>query len=303
MSAQSDQKGNRSLKQAVDCREHLHMDAISIRKAPRRGFTLIEMLVVVVIIGILASLVTGAVSAARRKARIAAVAMEIKTIEGAVQAFKEKYRGYPPDFTDPAAVKLFLARAYPRYTGDYVADLKAAGVDVSKMDPASALVFWLGGMPAAPGSKKLIGFSTNHRNPFDNSTSRTKPFFEFDPRRLKLDGDVLRYYPDTGGGGDNTPYVYFRPRNGDYTGKAWGQSRPCGLARPYWDVRTNDWVNPDTFQIISAGMDGQFGETTDGAAPKFPTGENYWIDPSNPQKMGQHDNITNFSGGTLEDNM
>lgn len=268
------------------------MDAVWVRRRPHHAFTLVEMLVVVVIIGMLASLITGAVQRAMHRARIARVAMEINQLEMALKAYNQKYGEDPPDFTDPAVVPRHLARAFPRYDAStWQADLKAAGVDVSTLDPGSAVVFWLGGLPAGDGSKKLLGFSANPKNPFDNSASRRPPLFDFDARRLKLDNDgALRYYPDIGSG-QNAPYVYFRSRNGRY-----GDAHVWGQARPYFDAETNDWVNPDSFQIISAGFDGQFGTTTDGGEPVYPVGTNYG--------EAQYDNITNFSeGGTLEDRM
>ena len=63
-----------------------------------RGFTLVEMLVVITIIGILAGLAIPAVIVARNRAKITAVAMDIKQLEMACQHYKEKFGEYPPDF-------------------------------------------------------------------------------------------------------------------------------------------------------------------------------------------------------------
>ncbi len=271
--------------------------------APRRGFTLVEMLTVIVIIGILASLVTGAVMAAKRKARITVITLEISQFDRALKGYKTKYGEYPPDFSaintpqGKAAVVRHLSKAFPRIDlgagntsakfGVFASRVSAAcGLDVSKLDASSALVFWLGGLPDGAGSKKLMGFSANARNPFDaTSASRTQPLFEFDPQRLRINDDgVIQYFPKTGGSGENAPYVYFRPRNGNYTGKSWN------TATPFEDTRTNEWMKPREFQILSAGLDGLYG-----TASKFPTGDDY-------DNEG-FDNITNFSEGTLEDKM
>ncbi len=286
---------------------------------PRRGFTLIEMLTVVVIIGILASLVTGAVIRARVKARVLIIGIEISQLDAALKAYKQKHNGYPPDFSaintpqGKAAVLRHLSKAFPRYTPDgadvdakwtYFADQvrTASGLEVNNLDPSSALVFWLGGLPDRPGSRRLIGFSANPRNPFGNSASRIAPLFEFDPGRLKLDDDgVLRYYPDTGGSGENAPYVYFRAGNRGYndhpgfssaTHTEWGSTRPCLDTRVPLDSAgtTFDWANRDSFQIRAAGLDGVFG-----LGREFPTGGDY--------DDASFDDITNFSGGTLEDKM
>jgi general secretion pathway protein G len=69
-----------------------------IRPTPRRrfGFTLVEMLVVIVIIGILVALLIPVIAAAVGNARNAAVTAEITTLANALTAFKEKYGDYPP---------------------------------------------------------------------------------------------------------------------------------------------------------------------------------------------------------------
>ncbi len=64
----------------------------------RRGFTLVEMLVVITIIGILAGLAIPAVIVARNRAKVGAMVMDIKQLEMACQAYKEKFGEYPPDF-------------------------------------------------------------------------------------------------------------------------------------------------------------------------------------------------------------
>jgi prepilin-type N-terminal cleavage/methylation domain-containing protein len=290
------------------------MDATTARKRPRRGFTLVELLTVVVIIGILAGLITASAIIAGKRAKTARIAMEIASLDMALKAYKEKFNEYPPDFTaigtdaGKEVVLRHLARAYPRYpltgtTAQRWAQFKTGveaigGIDVDQLEPSQALVFWLGGMPDGADSRNLMGFSANPANPFDTSVTRIGPFFDFDPERLTYDGSQLRYFP-AAGGGNNVPYVYFKPLNGDYTG------RICGNARPYWDVRTDTWVNAKTFQIISGGLDGKFGDVIDDTKPPdFPTGANFWSDTNEPDRLGQHDNITNFSeGGTLEDKM
>ncbi len=62
----------------------------------RRGFTLVEILVVIAIIAILAGLLTPAITGAIRRANSAAVSAEIQTLGNGIEAFKNKYGEPPP---------------------------------------------------------------------------------------------------------------------------------------------------------------------------------------------------------------
>ena len=69
-----------------------------IQRRPRHeGFTLIEMIVVIVIIGILAAILLPAVSKARSKAREAVAAADIRNIEMALRQYEQDNGGFPPD--------------------------------------------------------------------------------------------------------------------------------------------------------------------------------------------------------------
>src|SRR5258708_2278346 len=62
----------------------------------RTGFTLVEMMVVVVIIAILAGLILPAIQAARIRANEARVVSEISGLASGIAAFKAKYGVEPP---------------------------------------------------------------------------------------------------------------------------------------------------------------------------------------------------------------
>ena len=63
---------------------------------PRAGFTLVELVIVIAIIGILAALITPAVMRAFGSARDAKVKVEITQLASAIAAFKATYGMDPP---------------------------------------------------------------------------------------------------------------------------------------------------------------------------------------------------------------
>lgn len=65
-------------------------------RRPRPGFTLVELLVVITVIGILIALLVPVIAGAVRRAREAQVAAEINTLAQSLQSFKTKYGDFPP---------------------------------------------------------------------------------------------------------------------------------------------------------------------------------------------------------------
>lgn len=289
----------------------------------RPGFTLVEMLTVIVIIGILAALISAATIYARARAREAAIYAQIKQMEAALMEYKNQFGEFPPDFwglhsSDPVVVtqaeqelRRHLRKRWPRYAAgadpvaQFVTDLNAIGMDPTHFDAATALVFWLGGLPAEPlvagGTYQPAGFHADEEHPFQLGQPRTGPLFEFDPKRIDWASDHIWYRMD---GPTSPPVVYFRAKKDPATGRsvyavnnviAHFDYDPQDTAVAYLDGGTASatpvWRNADTFQIVHPGLDGIYG------GPRTINDPNTWPVTITGVNFlqGDFDNITNFA--------
>jgi prepilin-type N-terminal cleavage/methylation domain-containing protein len=82
------------------------------RSAVRGGFTMIELLMVIIIIGVLIALLLPAIMGAMKTARNAAVSSEINQLAQALESFKSRYGDYPP-----SRVLLEESGNYSQYIG------------------------------------------------------------------------------------------------------------------------------------------------------------------------------------------
>ncbi|RLS83295.1 MAG: prepilin-type N-terminal cleavage/methylation domain-containing protein [Planctomycetota bacterium] len=168
--------------------------------ARRNGFTLVELLAVIMIIAMLAGLLTPAVMKSMSSSRAAAVKAEIELLSTALMNYKNEYGSLPPsdmrglwsggavDRTHPAYKH--LQRIFPR-----ISEVESNGVPnpgnfspyyfMSQMSPAQALVFWLQGYfdnPQYPLTNNTQLVAATPRA--GTATANRNKLFDFDESRL-----------------------------------------------------------------------------------------------------------------------
>lgn len=177
----------------------------------RPGFTLVEILVVIVIIGLLAALGIPAAVGALERARVTSMKMEVTGLETAITQYQQKYGDYPPDFSNWAVVERHYRKIFPRIATGELARLRMLvdddpdndtnvsppspwePHDPTRMDRAEALVWALGGFSTnpqtpftGPGGPLALVSSTGTATIYEINIDRENKFFDFDPARLNF---------------------------------------------------------------------------------------------------------------------
>ena len=165
----------------------------TLHSRPLRGFTLVEMLIVIAIIGILMAILIPTIGSVRKSMQQSGIALEIRNISAALETYKQTYNDYPPDGSNIVVFQRHIQVAFPRIAPAELQglinliDLKdASGNSTGRtiIDPAEALVFFLG------------GFSDDPRFPFTGeggplSPVRRNPLFDFAGGRLMQSTDMV----------------------------------------------------------------------------------------------------------------
>ena len=313
---------------------------------PRGGFTLVELLVVIVVITILAGMLFAGIQAARGAARRAQVSHEISQIGVGLATFKQDFHADVPSsfvlFEDRSSYFLpanqsqirvrqsqaLIRRIWPQFDFSQApVDLNgnATTDDVIVLQGAECLVFFLGGVETLNVNDPApTGFSENPRDPFAPGGNREGPFMELDIGRfVDVDNDGAPEYLDPIPG-QVMPIQYFSSNDGrgysaqgpdgnwgvagtdddgvngvdDFGEAGWPGSDDeviAGGCAPYYlqftSISDNRPHNPNTYQIITPGVDGDFGIGGLYNGESIPIGQ--------VNRTAERDNMTNFAPSTL----
>ncbi len=262
----------------------------------RRGFTLIEVLIVITILAILVALLVPALGGAQIRTRIVQVKADISALESAIAQFKSDFssieppsgiifyengndwvtRANDPDPNVRAAVarsRSLIRQLWPQYDFTLNRDINRDGdlTDTFDLGGSECLVFFLGGAIAiddtnGDGNRDAgerayhNGFSKNPADPFHVGGNRQGPYFEFRNDRLMESPANPGFFAYRDPWPSQTaPYVYVS----SYGGKGYRIADLGTGGLSHWYLQGTSATSPawlaTKYQIISPGADGQYG--------------------------------------------
>jgi prepilin-type N-terminal cleavage/methylation domain-containing protein len=261
----------------------------------RHGFTLVELLVVILIIGMLAGLLTPAVMRALASARNAAIKAEIDMLHMAIMNYKNEYGSFPPCF-DPmnyaagSRASKHLSRIFPRCPNPTAVGPNAQFAGWDPLTPENSFIGWLN------------GYSSDPMQPITGAGGR-KRLYDFDQARVAPNLIRPQFYHASGKPNARYEYIdnqnydnaFFTPTQSQFTSPAplplfvhvypdrvltngatrnvppWVNSLPPARRELWFFTMSLDPAerphqrrfNDETFQLFNAGRDEEFGTDDD----------------------------------------
>ena len=290
----------------------LPTNKVSRQRHPHRGFTLVELLVVIVIIAMLAALLVPAVMVAMGRAKQARIKSEIDMLHMAVMKYKSEFGAIPPSANDNGRVLMHLRRLFPRTNTTYYTTttnnnipptcLKGLFSNTNFISPNNqfilrsdtALAYW------------LSGYSASSTTPF---SSPLVPIYDFDRSRFESDagGFTGRFHSPGQSEGGFYYYIssanYYTTSNNNIfatQGVEFDPSTNIETTAP----RTNPGEDANNNGVLDLGEDANNNGVLDYGLPFNPTTFQI-LHPGRDEQTGtlptQEDDLSNFWPGTRKD--